>query len=199
MAYAFSLRFNEVKTSVEKTGFELAKLLPSVRKQLADEKADVQKTLEAELKTKTRAMGEPLLCLPKQGQSAECILTLMKNALVTEDEIWENGKVSGCVYHGDRSHQQLLNTAYSLYSLSVNKSYAFLLSVSLLHVSCVCLCWHAYFCIQRHMNTDSDTFSYMNTDSDICDHPVHHPFTYTTKPLPFLLATPRYSVLLLSF
>lgn len=120
LAYVFSLEVSEITTSVENTAYELAKLLPSVQKQLADEKASVEKTLEADLKTKTRAMGEPLFALPKQGQSAESILTLMKNALISEDEIWENGKVSGCVYHGDRNHQQLLNTAYSMYSLSVS-------------------------------------------------------------------------------
>lgn len=121
LAYIFSLEFSEIMTSVESTGYEIAKLLPSVRKQLADEKASVEKSLEEDLKTKTRAMGEPLFALPKQGQSAESIISLMKSALVSEDEIWENGKVSGCVYHGDRNHQQLLNTAFSLYSLSVSQ------------------------------------------------------------------------------
>jgi glutamate/tyrosine decarboxylase-like PLP-dependent enzyme len=103
---------------VEKVGYDAAKHIPSVQKQLADEKEGVRKSLEADLKTKTREMGEPLFALPEKGQSAESILSLMKNALVSEDEIWENGKVSGCVYHGGRDHQKLLNTAYSLYSLS---------------------------------------------------------------------------------
>jgi hypothetical protein len=122
LAYVFSLEYSEIQTSVENAGFEIAKLIPSIQKQLADEKANVEKTLEIDLKTKTRAMGKSLLALPKTGESAESILAIMKSALVSEDEIWENGKVSGCVYHGDRNHQQLLNTAYSLYSLSVSAS-----------------------------------------------------------------------------
>ena len=119
LAYAISLEKSEIKLYAEKIAFDLAKLLPSVRKQLADEKESVKKSLEADLKSKTRAMGKPVLALPSTGQSSESILSIMKKALVTEDKIWEDGKVSGCVYHGDRGHQQLLNTAFSLYSLSV--------------------------------------------------------------------------------
>ena len=115
LAYVFSLEYNEIKSSVENTAFQLAKLLPSVQKQLADEKASVEKTLEADLKTKTRAMGDSLLSLPSKGQSAESILTLMKNALVSEDEIWENGKVSGCVYHGESFNSIQFNSVYSAY------------------------------------------------------------------------------------
>jgi hypothetical protein len=65
LAYVFSLKFSEVKASVEKAGYNAAKLIPSVKKQLADEKANVEKTLEQDLKTKTRAMGEILRSLPK--------------------------------------------------------------------------------------------------------------------------------------
>ncbi|KAG5181431.1 pyridoxal phosphate-dependent transferase [Tribonema minus] len=42
----------------------------------------------------------------------------MSAAAAKEDGKWENGRVSGAVYHGGRQHMQLLDQAYSLFSLS---------------------------------------------------------------------------------
>ena len=35
-----------------------------------------------------------------------------------EDVIWQSGKVSGAIYHGEKSHLDLLNKAFSLYSIA---------------------------------------------------------------------------------
>ena len=39
---------------------------------------------------------------------------------VTKDEdiIWQSGKVSGAIYHGEKNHLDLLNKAFSLYSIA---------------------------------------------------------------------------------
>eukprot|EP00605_Chrysophyceae_sp_TOSAG23-4_P001438 GSChrysophyteH1.ASY1.ANO1.1566.1 assembled CDS len=46
------------------------------------------------------------------------ILQLMKTETSKEDVIWKDGKVSGAVYHGVDSHRELLNQAFSMYSIS---------------------------------------------------------------------------------
>jgi sphinganine-1-phosphate aldolase len=43
---------------------------------------------------------------------------LMSKAVLLENKNWEGGRVSGSVYHGGREHQELLNKAFSLYSLA---------------------------------------------------------------------------------
>ena len=35
-----------------------------------------------------------------------------------EDVIWQSGKVSGAIYHGEKEHLDLLNKAFSLYSIA---------------------------------------------------------------------------------
>lgn len=56
--------------------------------------------------------------LPKKGTHTVDILTLMRNETQRENMIWEEGKVSGAVYHGGNDHQHLLNSAFGYYSLS---------------------------------------------------------------------------------
>lgn len=56
--------------------------------------------------------------LPKKGTHTADILTLMRNETERENVIWEEGKVSGAVYHGGKEHMHLLNSAFSYYSLA---------------------------------------------------------------------------------
>lgn len=56
--------------------------------------------------------------LPMNGVSAASILSLMKQETVKENVIWSEGKVSGAVYHGEEGHMELLNQAFSMYSIS---------------------------------------------------------------------------------
>ncbi|MCA9698855.1 MAG: aminotransferase class V-fold PLP-dependent enzyme, partial [Myxococcales bacterium] len=54
--------------------------------------------------------------LPEQGRSHDEILTQMRTFHEREDARWEQGYVSGAVYHGDRSHTAFLEQAYGLCS-----------------------------------------------------------------------------------
>ena len=56
--------------------------------------------------------------LPKEGRHAGDLLSLMRRETKKENTIWQEGKVSGAVYHGEKEHQDLLNAAFSFYSLS---------------------------------------------------------------------------------
>eukprot|EP01035_Chromulina_nebulosa_P018268 gene18268-23943_t len=42
----------------------------------------------------------------------------MKSLIHKENQIWLDGKISGAIYHGIESHQQLLNQAFGFYSIS---------------------------------------------------------------------------------
>lgn len=98
--------------------FSLIKTFPLVKNKLDQERESVDKLVDEEMKSKIRTMGPKYATLPTNGQSSEEILNFLKSLVRKEDTIWENGKVSGAVYHGDRNHQELLNAAFGLYSLA---------------------------------------------------------------------------------
>lgn len=115
--HAFSFNYHGVKKIFFDTGFDLMKLLPIVRAQLQKEADKMEESLEKSLKPKGRALGPSIQSLPNTGMSEDEILSLMTTAVKEEDQIWERGQLSGAIYHGDRKHQDLLNKAFSLYSL----------------------------------------------------------------------------------
>jgi hypothetical protein len=100
------------------TVFGLIKTLPIVKSKLDHERESVDKLVDEEMKSKVIKMGPKYASLPHDGKSAEEILGFLKSLVRTEDLVWENGKVSGAVYHGGREHQELLNAAFGLYSLA---------------------------------------------------------------------------------
>jgi hypothetical protein len=98
--------------------FGLIKSFPLVKQKLNEERESVDKLVDEEMKSKIRAMGPRYAVLPQAGQPSEEILNFLKTLVRKEDSVWENGKVSGAVYHGGREHQELLNAAFGLYSLA---------------------------------------------------------------------------------
>ena len=42
------------------------------------------------------------ICVPNEGRSTEDILQEMKTYINLEDKQWEEGYISGAVYHGER-------------------------------------------------------------------------------------------------
>lgn len=113
-----SLNFTIIKKYIMNYGYDIVKFLPQIQQQLKDEKMKFEATLDHDLKQKSRNYGESLMKLPSKGISSDYILTLMSNAVNVENNNWEGGKVSGSVYHGGKEHQNLLNQAFSLYSLA---------------------------------------------------------------------------------
>lgn len=110
--------FEESLKSIAQYGYGFVKNISFVKDILRKEEEKLQKSLEAELKVKSRALGAPNYELPEEGWSEKKILTLMKDATKKEDPVWEEGNVSGAVYHGKRDHIELLNKAFNMYSLA---------------------------------------------------------------------------------
>ena len=77
---------------------------------------------ERDLKLKSREIGGPnsksMNALPLNGISHSEIVSLMKSVTDEENIKWQNGRISGAVYHGVKSHQDLLNEAFGYYSIS---------------------------------------------------------------------------------
>jgi hypothetical protein len=115
---ATAVNFATLKKSILDFGFQIAKLFPQVQSKLNEEKAKFEATLDQEMKKKSRSFGESLSRLPGKGLAPEAILELLSSAIAIENKNWVGGKVSGSVYHGGQDHQDLLNKAFSLYSLA---------------------------------------------------------------------------------
>jgi hypothetical protein len=106
------------KKNIIGSGYELVKNLSFVKKIMDKERLKLENELEKDLKVKSRQISTNLKKMPLKGTNHNEILDLMKTVTSTEDIIWETGRVSGSVYHGKREHQNLLNQAFCMYSLS---------------------------------------------------------------------------------
>jgi len=104
--------------NVKEGGFALIKDLPVVKKELDKECAKAELGFEKDLKTESRKIGVQLSVLPSKGLAHADILNLMREQTRKENVKWEQGKVSGAVYHGIKEHQDLLNEAFGLYSIA---------------------------------------------------------------------------------
>jgi sphinganine-1-phosphate aldolase len=56
--------------------------------------------------------------LPKKGMHDDELSALLLQLVGNSDKRWQDGLVSGAVYHGEENHLKLLNKAYELFSVS---------------------------------------------------------------------------------
>ena len=61
---------------------------------------------------------ESIAVLPEEGLTPEQITQTLERYVSNEKGKWEEGKVSGAVYHGGEEHVNIMNTASSLYSIT---------------------------------------------------------------------------------
>lgn len=100
--------------------YEAIKEFPVVQDKVDEEKTKFIATIDADIKSKARVIdgGSMNYELPQTGMDQSHVLNIMKSCTQKEDEIWEKGKVSGGIYHGDRDHINFLNEAFNQYSIS---------------------------------------------------------------------------------
>lgn len=106
----------EKKAFVIDSGFELARLLPTVARELQRE---VEKT-EAHLEVTLRpgGMDGGLRCLPTKGREAEDVIAEMQLLADGERSKWSGGMASGAIYNGSEEHASMVRKAYALFSHS---------------------------------------------------------------------------------
>ena len=99
--------------SMEKT----LKAIPGVNQRIEKEYDGMMEELESSVKPykgKFTAFTE----IPEQGRDRADILREMEAMRDLEEQEWEDGFVSGAVYHGDREHIDFLNQIYAIQSQS---------------------------------------------------------------------------------
>jgi glutamate/tyrosine decarboxylase-like PLP-dependent enzyme len=110
--------FHELYKTATDVGFDFVKQFSFVKSMLKDEEVKLEKSMDHDMKTKTRAIGPTILALPEKGLSHQEILNLISSSITTENSVWQNGKLSGSVYGGDRKHIEFLNDCFSYYSIA---------------------------------------------------------------------------------
>lgn len=114
---ALSLNPYALVKLIKDTGYDLVKSLPAVQAKIGEERDKLQKSLRHDLKYRVTKMGSINQSLPDKGMDSKGVLTLMERESSKENGEWGKGKISGSVYHGMTSHQQLLNQVISYLSL----------------------------------------------------------------------------------
>jgi len=99
---------------------ELDKLLKSqgaVKEQIEAQSKQVLEAVAKDMKP-YRSQFETFRQLPAEGRARADVLKELKTMQEAEIKKWKEGYVSGAVYHGDNSHIEYLNEAYSIHSQS---------------------------------------------------------------------------------
>lgn len=99
-------------------GYDLIKDISFVKNILKKEQDKLESDFDKDLKSKSRQLGSVNTMLPNHGMDPKEILSFMKNVTSEEDTKWENGRISGAVYHGKHKHIDLLNEAFGRYSIA---------------------------------------------------------------------------------
>jgi hypothetical protein len=111
--------FLGLKKLIVESSFDYAKLIPYVDNMLKKELEKNEAKFEEELKPKSRAIGPTNTNLPHVGMKHIEVLDIMRKETNSESIRIRDGKISGAVYHGEGTkHQDLLNEAFGMYSLS---------------------------------------------------------------------------------
>ncbi|BGP33086.1 Dihydrosphingosine phosphate lyase [Rhodotorula toruloides] len=98
-------------------GFGLMMLLPSVRNKVAGELDKV--TLELEEKLAPKHPDAPSFrSLPDKGLSAEDVSTALTKMSELPNTKWENGRVSGAVYHGGKDMGEIWKEAFGKFEVA---------------------------------------------------------------------------------
>ncbi|MGH1345384.1 MAG: pyridoxal-dependent decarboxylase [Nannocystales bacterium] len=95
--------------------FKVAKRFPVLRNRI---EAEYEKVLD-DMRTSMRPYRDDVprhVKLPDEGRSHASVLDEMRTLKAREDDRWEDGFVSGAVYHGDAEHTAFLDQVYALNS-----------------------------------------------------------------------------------
>ncbi|OYT71410.1 MAG: aspartate aminotransferase family protein [Armatimonadetes bacterium CP1_7O] len=94
-----------------------AQRIPAVQRRLEAEYAQVEAMVRSKMRPKLETLPD-FNQLPEQGVPHEQILEWLQQLRQQETPLWEQGRVSGTVYHGGAEHSAFLSQVYALHSQS---------------------------------------------------------------------------------
>jgi hypothetical protein len=106
--------FSDLKGKFVRGFFRFARNIPQVQQKIKKERESVKSMIIKKL----HLDAPTTYTIPEKGLSKEQILSTMAKFQAEEEKHYQEGKVSGALYTRDKSHMDLINKAYSLYSYS---------------------------------------------------------------------------------
>ncbi|MFN7015950.1 MAG: hypothetical protein ACK4P5_02115 [Fimbriimonadales bacterium] len=94
-----------------------AQRIPAVQKRLEAEYAQVEQMVRSRMRPPLETLPD-FSQIPEQGIPREQILSWLQQLREQESPPWQQGRVSGTVYHGGEAHSAFLSQVYALYSQS---------------------------------------------------------------------------------
>ena len=94
-----------------------AQRIPAVQKRLEAEYAQVEQMVRARMRPPLETLPD-FSQIPEQGVPREQILSWLQQLRERESLPWQQGRVSGTVYHGGEAHSAFLSQVYALHSQS---------------------------------------------------------------------------------
>lgn len=116
------LRYVSRKKVINVVGGSVVKVLrslPVISGRVASEIKKIERDIEHSLhKSDEDDDAGKLHALPAKGMADDKLVSLMESLAGNSDKRWQDGLVSGAVYHGEKDHLDVLNKAYALFSVS---------------------------------------------------------------------------------
>jgi len=106
--------WHDTRTVVSAKIFQLAKRIPLVKRKVDEEMAKVSAQLRQTLLAGTEGM-ESFTRLPEEGMSEKKLLDELRTLQQMGHHRWEEGRVSGTVYHGGEDITRISARAYELF------------------------------------------------------------------------------------
>lgn len=109
------LSVSEMRSALGNAVFRLLQKVPGASAKIQGEFDKQMGAIEKSLKPQDR---EQIFTLPEEGLADEELLSKMTVLRDREVAKWQDGLVSGAVYHGEEKHLQVLDKAYSLFNVT---------------------------------------------------------------------------------
>ncbi|KDO34178.1 hypothetical protein SPRG_01420 [Saprolegnia parasitica CBS 223.65] len=116
--YGFSKK--EAINKVGNAAMAMLSYIPFLQKKVRAEIAKIEADIEHSLAEQSKSAVDfpKRFALPEKGQASADVLATMVRMVQGEDKRWQDGLVSGAVYHGEDEHIALLNQAYGLFAVT---------------------------------------------------------------------------------
>ena len=92
------------------------KMLPAVQKKLTQEGEKLKRQIEPEM---LKDIVDARTALPSSGMPQGDLLSLMEKRLKVDRKYWEDGKVTGSIYHGEQDYMDFIGRVYDTYRFNV--------------------------------------------------------------------------------
>ncbi|MEM7184874.1 MAG: aminotransferase class V-fold PLP-dependent enzyme [Spirochaetota bacterium] len=111
----FELKLEESRNFLVAEAMKLVKQIPGVQDKIIEEYSNLLAGMEPSLKP-YRGKIHTYDSLPNTALAKEDILQTMRSMAEKEQDKWQDGFVSGAVYHGEAEHIDFLNQVYAMHS-----------------------------------------------------------------------------------